>query len=35
MCSAMVPEDELPGFSPRIVFVDENNRIVHPGGEDS
>jgi aspartate 1-decarboxylase len=30
MCSASVPAEELPAFRPRIVFVDERNRIVAP-----
>ncbi|MFL5734479.1 MAG: aspartate 1-decarboxylase [Chloroflexia bacterium] len=33
MCSGMVPEEELADFSPRFVFVDEKNRIVHPSHE--
>ena len=30
MCSASVPEEELPSFRPHIVFVDAQNRIVTP-----
>jgi len=30
MCSASVSEEELAGFRPHIVFVDENNRIIAP-----
>jgi aspartate 1-decarboxylase len=28
MCSAMLSEEELAGFAPRLVFVDDRNRIV-------
>ncbi|MEO8288095.1 MAG: aspartate 1-decarboxylase [Chloroflexota bacterium] len=30
MCSASVPEEELAGFKPHIVFVDEQNHIITP-----
>lgn len=30
MCSASVTEDELEGFRPHLVFVDEKNHIIHP-----
>ena len=33
MCSAMLAEDELAGFAPRLVFVDDQNRVVLTGHE--
>ena len=30
MCSATLSEEELVDFAPRLVFLDENNRIVTP-----
>jgi aspartate 1-decarboxylase len=30
MCSASVTEDELVGFHPHLVFVDEKNHIIKP-----
>jgi aspartate 1-decarboxylase len=30
MCAASVPQDEMQGFAPKIVFVDGQNRIIHP-----
>ena len=30
MCSASVTEDELDGFRPHLVFVDEQNHIINP-----
>lgn len=34
MCSAMIGEDELEHFTPKVVFVDEQNRIVTPSVSD-
>jgi aspartate 1-decarboxylase len=34
MCSAMVSEDELAEFAPRLVFVDDQNRILLNRTED-
>ena len=31
MCSAMLAEDELAAFAPRLVFVDDRNRVVLTG----
>jgi aspartate 1-decarboxylase len=30
MCSAAVTEDELAGFRPHLVFVDDKNHIINP-----
>ena len=30
MCAASLTEEEIAGFRPRLVFVDERNRIVTP-----
>ena len=30
MCSAVLPEQELAGFAPHLVFVDDQNKIVTP-----
>ena len=30
MCSASVTEEELAGFHPHLVFVDEKNQIINP-----
>jgi aspartate 1-decarboxylase len=30
MCPALVAESEVPGFRPRLVFVDEHNRMIQP-----
>lgn len=34
MCSASVSDEEMPHFKPRLVFVDSENKIVHPSVDD-
>ncbi len=34
MCAASLSEEELADFMPRLVFVDQHNRIVTPNGDD-
>jgi aspartate 1-decarboxylase len=33
MCSAVLDESELRDFAPRLVFVDEQNRMITPGSD--